>query len=390
MLRAFLIAPDEELRLAVERMAGNQGPLVLVKTMSQLPELEDLLPHIRAHQPQVVLFDVSCPRMVALAARLVREVPGVYPVALDRRRDPDLLEELMRAGVRDCLYPPFGEGAFAESMARLERAVRAMPVSEPREGKVLAFLPAQAGMGASTAVWNAAVLAARQIEGRVLLLDADLYCGVTRFLFKLVNPYSILDALRATGEIAPASWAEWTTQIGNLEVMASGSATPQPLIQPGAARRLLAYVRPRYAMTLIDLSGQADRLSVDFLLEAERILLFVRPDLTAVYLAREKMRLLRSLDLDDRVELVPSCWRRESAFSLTDLESVLGIPAAHFLPEDPDPVYRALLNGEGVDPQSDLGIELERLAGCLIDSPAANERYAGRRRMTEIMAWLEQ
>ena len=120
----------------------------------------------------------------AAVQRLTRSFPEVGVVLLAEELTLPLLQEALRAGVRDALTIDAGERRSARRSSGSAR--RCAGVVEPRRGRRRAE-PARArsfvafstkgGVGKSVVATNLAVLLATQNPGRVALVDADLQFG---------------------------------------------------------------------------------------------------------------------------------------------------------------------------------------------------------------------
>jgi Flp pilus assembly CpaE family ATPase len=151
---------------------------------------------------------------------------------------------------------------------------------------------------------------------------------------------------------------------------------------------MMEFARRRYRRILLDLSDHLEQFAVDMLSQCRRIYLVVQPDLSTVHLAREKLRFLKTVDLDDRVEVLVTCWRKDAVLTLPDIENVLGIPVTQSLSLDTKGTYQALLSGTGVDPASPFGREIQILADSILETVEKPTREAPRNRKVEFFSVL--
>jgi pilus assembly protein CpaE len=384
MIRAILISPDPELRSQFELRLAETGQMVLLRSFDRYLSFEEVQRFSRAHAPHAVLLDVqSDPVAITLAGNIARHLPSAQVVALARTCDTDLLVRLMNAGVREFLYPPFPKDLYLEAVARLTEAVRDAPAVSDSTDLLFAFLPAKAGSGCSTLAMNAAAAISRFSEGRVLLVDLDFYSGIARFLLKLNSAFSVLDALDRAAEMDEAIWAELVTRTELMDVLASGTIRRAFHPDPAALHRVIDYARRHYRAICVDLAGTFEEASVELLHESRRILLVLQPDLASVYLAKEKLRFLASMELEDRVSVVLNRWHREACLSIPDIESVVGLPVQFTIGDDPPLIYRSLLAGVGVDPGTEVGKEIARLGSALAETKPQKSELTPKRRMVE-------
>lgn len=410
MIRALLIAPSEDLAAALEpRFAAPGAPCVL-KHFRRYPAIEDLAGAIRAHEPHAVFVDIAGdPTAIRVAGEMQRRWPAVTFVAIDRQPDPNRLVDLLRAGVREFLAAPFPQADFAACIDRIradgadaghnvgDPAIDSSTLSnhphshrrhasypDAATNAVYAFLPAKPGAGASTLAINTALAFARLGRHRTLLADCDLGCGVTAFHLKVHHPYSMQDALERASILEPGLWADLVAPCGeqaagpgaHLDLLPTVPPGPFARPSPAAVSPLIEFARRAYDTILLDCSGDLDLFTLELLAQCRRILLVVEPDMTTVHLGREKTRVLRAAELDDRVELVINRWRKQNLLSLPDIESVFGIAAEYIVPDDPKSAYRGVLRGSGADPLSPLGKACTAIQESLGSSTGSSEAVA--------------
>ncbi|HEY3743924.1 MAG TPA: hypothetical protein VGL53_28970 [Bryobacteraceae bacterium] len=391
ILRAIVIAPDEYLRVAFEDAASESGRVLVLKSLDRYPDAGEAAAVVRAHAAQVVFIDIaSNPVLIGLAAELHRAIPGLVTVALHYTDaltgEPlqQVLMDLLHGGVRELLCEPFDPTLFVQAIDRISKNVR--DVGDQQElGELYAFLPAKGGTGASTIAVNTALALGRIGAGKTLLMDCDINCGVVRFQLKIHNAFSIQDALEKGPRLDDGAWpdlAEASEQVTGdaLDVLASGGVIPRYPYPEAHSRSLIEFARRRYRRVLLDLSDQLEEFAIGMLSQCRRIYLVVQPELSTVHLAREKLRFLKSIDLDDRVEVLLTRWRKDAVLTLADIEGVLGVPISQSLSIDSKGTYQALLSGTGIDAASHFGREVQALASGISDAgekPAASSKKRG-------------
>lgn len=373
ILRAIVIAPDEYLRAAFESVAAESGRVLVLKSLDRYPDAAEAASVVRAHAAQVVFIDIaSNPVLIGLAVELHKAVPGLVTVALHYTDgltgEPlqQVLMDLLHGGVRELLCEPFDPALFVQAISRIAKNVRDVGVQQEL-GELYAFLPAKGGTGASTIAINTALALGRMEAGKTLLMDCDINCGVVRFQLKIHNPFSIQDALEKGPKLDDGLWPDLVAGDA-LDVLASGGVLPRYPYPHTHAQSVLDFARRRYRRVLLDLSDQLEEFAVGMLSHCRRIYLVVQPELSTVHLAREKLRFLKSIDLDDRVEVLLTRWRKDAVLTLADIESVLGVPISQSLSIDSKGTYQALLSGTGIDAASHFGHEVQALASAIAET----------------------
>ncbi|MBM3812623.1 MAG: hypothetical protein FJW20_13430 [Acidimicrobiia bacterium] len=373
MLRSLIIAPNAQLRRELEILAESSTRIYLLDSLDHYPDQEELGFLFATHAPQAIFLDVfSSMDSLEVAARANRFQPAPFVVALHRFRDQFMMAELMRSGIREYLYSPFTEAQLDEAIDRVSEAIRQAGGVTDTSSRVFGFLPSKAGAGSSTTAVQTA-LALERIPGtRTLLADFDLGAGTSKFLLKLKEGYLIHEALDRAAELDEALWTELAHRVGTLHVLGSSGARPRFRFEPTHLRFLLEFCRRRYKTIVLDFNGVLDDLTVESLAQAQKIFLVVTQEMMSVHMAREKLTLLETLDMQDRVSLLVSRYRKKAPLSLTDVENALSLEAEHVFPEDPGAVNRAILIGGSVERVTELGKEYNRFAEWLVDAPTGD------------------
>ncbi|MBY0503682.1 MAG: hypothetical protein K2X03_07225 [Bryobacteraceae bacterium] len=369
MLRGVLISASREQRFGVHSWAEQTRGVMLLRGFESYPAADDWRRFQNAHAPQVVFLDLDTHFEQALAFAASLE-PHLFVVGLFNQPEPQRIIAAMRAGIHEVLYLPFDGELFREALLRLEEAARQAAAHRPVSDQVYAFLPAKAGDGASVVAANAAIQLACLPDNRVLLADLDLYAGLSRFLLKLANSFSAQDALERILEIDDTVWSELVCRpanAGQLEVLGAGILRRPPDQLAVRARRLIDFARRRYRAVCLDLSGCLDELAIEAIQESRRTFLVLTPDLASVYQAREKIRFLQELGLEDRISVILNRWQKDAPIHMGGIEEVLGLPIQHTLPEDRAAVQQATMQGAAISGAASLGKELQKLAYALSD-----------------------
>ncbi len=127
-------------------------------------------------------------------------------------------------------------------------------------------------------------------------------------------------------------------------------------------------MRRAYDLSVLDTGGLYGALALQLLKLSDEILLVAAAELGAIFGARRALSHMREKGVSaSEVKLVLSRGRRGSGFEREEIESALGIPAHHVLPNDPQTMEDALLEGRPVNPGSPYGKSLAALASGLLD-----------------------
>jgi pilus assembly protein CpaE len=290
----------------------------------------------------------------------------VAVLALGQDPNPEVLLEMMRAGVREFLQAPFDGPAVVEAVSRAGQAVERAPRSANLSDQIFSFLPSKAGAGTSTVALNLGAAMSELPSTRVLLIDFDLNSGLIGFMLKLDNPHSVTDAAESSLRMDETLWNQIVSVRGALEVLPAGKINPGYRVEPLHVRSLLDFARRHYNAICLDLSGNLEKYSVEIMHESKRIFLVCTAELPSLHLAREKLAFLRSVDLEDRVSIVLNRVGKRDVVSTPEVEKLLGLPVYTTFSNDYKGIYQALASGKPVEPASELGKQFRKQAEILL------------------------
>ena len=368
MLRSIIICPDAEVANRLGAALTATGEATVARILHRYPNAIDLVRTLRAHAPEAVFL---CFEALDKAQEVVKfletEASGIQIVAIHRHMDPKLLRETMRAGVREFLVDPFERHAVLEALGTIKALVERKPPTLESTSQIFAFLPSKAGVGTSTIALNVSAAMARRQDMHVLLSDFDLNSGMMRFMLKLQNEYSVIDAIEHSLEVDEHLWPQLVTSIDALDVLHAGRCNPSVRVEGAQIRALIDFVRRNYQGLCFDLSGNMEKYSLEIMQDCKRIMMVCTPEIPSLHLAREKMHYLRNFDLDTRVSIVLNRCNRKAVFSKEQVQEILGVPVVQTFPNDYHGVNRAVTAGAMVDIKSDLGESFAQFANDLLD-----------------------
>jgi DNA-binding NarL/FixJ family response regulator len=199
MTTAILIAPSPDLADYLESLCPGLGEVRIARTIHTYPPAYEITQALASTGADLLLLELGLGVEALSAARHARVAkPEICILGFAPTRDESEIHKAQEAGVDEVLFAPFSED-LKQALTRAAGARRALA-----QGEVVAFLPAKAGNGASTAALHFAGTLA-QARQKVLLLDADLHSSVLALVLNLDPAHSILDALDNAAELTDAS-----------------------------------------------------------------------------------------------------------------------------------------------------------------------------------------
>jgi pilus assembly protein CpaE len=212
-----VVEPDDHQRDRLVTMLGS--------SVSAFAHLEELVARLSGGIGVVVVLGPSCAdeATLAMSARVSAQYPNVASVLVTDELTTALLQQALRAGVRDVVTVGNDPAVLAQSVQRValtfdqvaapaaaaapvtpvQAAAPAQPESpapatepeEPLDCKVITVFSTKGGSGKSVLATSLAVALARSTDKPVCLVDADLQFGDVAVMLKLAPRHTTADVL---------------------------------------------------------------------------------------------------------------------------------------------------------------------------------------------------
>lgn len=357
MLRTIIIGPDVGVAEQLgQSLIAFEGSVQLCRVVDRYPDTLELSRILRAHAPELVFLSFeSISQAVATVRFLETQSVGLQIVAFHTVCDATHLRESMRAGVREFLTAPFDNDSLSDALRSANTLLQKKPPVYESTSQIVSFLPSKAGVGCTTLAMNISAAMVRGKEGSLLLTDLDLNSGMLRFLLKLSNEYSLVDAVESHANMDEAIWPQLITSRFGMDVLHAGRVNPNVRVEPTQVHGLIQFMRRNYEALVFDLSGNLERYSIEVMQESRRVFLVCTPEIPSLHLAREKMGFLKTLGLDTKVSLLLNRVPKKSPFSAAQVEELVGTKVAASFSNDYFAVSRATTAGQPLDAQSAIG-----------------------------------
>jgi pilus assembly protein CpaE len=193
-----------------DEMVRNQLAMQLGSHAVPFPSIEALAAKLNGTPLVVVLGpSMASPDQLVVVERLTRPRPEVGAILIAEQLTTDVLQQALRAGVRDVL-PLQDLSQLTMTVKRVGDMLSAGPnlpavmdpgtpggVPEPSggNGQVITVFSTKGGAGKSMIACNVAVRLAKKSNRPVALVDADLQFGDVAVMLKLAPQHTIVDAV---------------------------------------------------------------------------------------------------------------------------------------------------------------------------------------------------
>ncbi|MCM0612007.1 AAA family ATPase [Marinobacter sediminum] len=196
--------------------------------------------------------------------------------------DMEIMRRLMRAGVRDTLALPLDEDEYRKIMSEL--LDRKRETMDEARGKVIAFMNAKGGSGATTLAVNLAHEVASRHDLKVAIIDFDIQFGDVALFLDMPAKSTVMEAL------SQASRLDGTMLDAVLQKHASGLAVlPSPGglsrvsdITAKEVRRLVDVACDTHDIVILDIPRLFNDWTEELLRISDHFMLVIENGLTTV------------------------------------------------------------------------------------------------------------
>ena len=330
----------------------------------EVESAESLLAKVDAAGPQVLFLELCHLKGASELIRRVRSVqhaPAVF--ALHTQAEPAAILEALRAGVSEYLVPPFGEALEAA----LERVrAESQPKSETlrRGSKILGFVSAKGGCGATTIASHIARELPKITSGKALITDCDFDAGLISFLFKTKSSYSIADAAMNVHRLDSSYWkAVVSNGIPGLEMIGAPAGASMQAFTPERIDRVFRFFRTHYDWVVADLGRGINPFRMLTLTACDEIYLVTTTEITALHHAQKAVsRILESGYSSEKLRILINKPPKQFDVTMDELEKMLGADIFARIPNDTEVLNDSYAEGTLAPPASAIGRSITELA----------------------------
>jgi len=356
-------------------------PFRIIVEHQDIGDLSSFLDRLERMRPDVVLVDISNWRepLEGLVASIRGAIGDPMLIALNTHAEADAILSSLRAGINEYLYPPLQEPLKRALERRSAERSRRRDGGAKGGGKAYGFMSAKGGCGATTLITHVAAELGRHNQ-KVLLTDLDLDAGMVAFITKTKSVYSILDAVNNLHRLDIHYWKALVSNgIPGVEIVSSPLALAskqQP--KDEQIRHVLAFARPHYDWTLVDLGRSLSRMAMAALEEIDEACLVTTLEVPALHQSKQIIQTLLDGGYGkNRVKLILNRAPKRLDITPGELEKMLGVPIYCMIPNDYPELYETYAEGRMLNRNSELGKQIARLAmklGSLEDDKSKDKK----------------
>lgn len=346
-INAFCEFPDTG--AALQRAAADRR-LAKAHFTVQLGGIAGAVEHYQGQvTPNLVIVETRLGGREALGEldRLAEVCDGATKVVvIGRVNDIELYRELMRRGASEYMVAPVDPIHLIEVIAGLYGDPDRRPI-----GRVIAFMGARGGVGASTLCHNVGWVIAEEQQIGTTVVDFDLPFGTVALNFNDEPGQSIADALTAPERLDDVLLERILIKRGEYLSLFASPASLEREYEHGhdAYEAVIEAVRQSSPCVLVDLPHIWTPWVKATLIAADDIVLVASPDLASLRNIKNMLDLLkanRPNDMPARVVLNKVGVAKRPEIPVKDFAETVGNDPALVLPYDPAIFGAAANNGQ--------------------------------------------
>jgi pilus assembly protein CpaE len=207
--------------------------------------------------PHLLFVDISGVELPLSQVQMLADVcePGTTVIAIGDHNDVALYRDLQEAGVSNYIVKPLTRELVTKALAPKTNGSGGMGrAAALKLGKMVSFIGARGGVGATTVAANLAWHLANRQSRRVALVDLDLQHGDSNLLFNADTTPGLRDALANPLRLDPLLLERIMTQHGERLFVLGGEEPIQEHVQftPAAVDTLFSVLRSQFHYVIVD------------------------------------------------------------------------------------------------------------------------------------------
>ncbi len=272
--------------------------------------------------------------------------PATKVVVVGRVNDVELYRELMKRGASEYLVGPLNTLHLIEVISGLYTDPDASPI-----GRVVAFVGARGGAGASTLAHNVGWCVAEHLRINTTIIDFDVHFGTTSLDFNVETGQGVVDALSAPERLDDVLLDRLLIKHGErLSLFTTPSSLEREMdASHDAYETVVDVVRATSPCVILDLPHGWHRWTKATLVAADEIVIVGTPDLASLRNAKnliDAVKQARPNDTAPRLVLNQVGQPKRPEIPTKDFAETMGFEPAAVVPFDPALFGGAANNGQ--------------------------------------------
>ncbi|HEY5012047.1 MAG TPA: P-loop NTPase [Acidimicrobiia bacterium] len=306
--------------------------------------IESLIASHEGSGPTVVVFGPGLANDTGLAQaqRLGRQHPEMGVVLVCEELTLALLQQALRAGVRDALSLDTDDAALRQAIERVGDSLvstRTAPGTGPVElGRVIVTFSTKGGVGKSITATNLAVALATRSAKQVAIVDGDLQFGDVAVLLGIPPTHTTVDAAAAIDQADASmmdSFLATHASTGLRVLPAPVEPSAADSISPEQMLGIVRMLRSTCGFVIVDMPPHFDDVVLALLEEADDVLLVASMDIPSIKNLKVGIQTLGLLSLaGTKLRLVLNRANAKVNLDIADVERAIGLTVQFRIPSD--------------------------------------------------------
>jgi pilus assembly protein CpaE len=328
---------------------------------------DSILRQIQDLRAEVVVIDIDptrSQRAISTIELLKNSTNDLAIFAIGDMDHPPTIVAAMRAGACEYLERAADAVPLQEALGRFVSS-RARSVNGAGRARVLAFMNAKGGSGATTLAVNTA-LALQQEHGATLLVDFATL-GHAALHLNVRPVFGLSDALQNLHRMDAALLKGFITVCRrDLHLLAGMNQIAGLAPTTSELARLFDLLVSHYQYVVVDCSSRMDQISHMIAELSHEVMLVTQTDVAALWSANRMRAWLDETGGESKVRVVLNRYKKIAGFGEEDLQKATNCKVAWKVPNSYHPVASAIDRGEPlILHDSDLSRSIRGLAALL-------------------------
>jgi len=332
--------------------------------------------------PEIIVIDIGESTAALQTLQVVHTaIPNARLLVTSSVADPQLIIELMRAGVREFLPSPLTQEALLQAFNRyIAEKVRAHKHTQTRakRGRLYCILSAKHGSGATTVAVNLAGIIASRSNQRTALIDLDRPLGDAAAYLNVKPNFTVTDAMAAGPRLDSVLLESYMQSTSGFQLLPGfREHNADASLAADKLSHLLEVAQTTFDHTIVDLPTNLNEDQVKVITRhTSSTLVVLTPELPAIWRTERLLAYLTGLHAADKVRIVLNRSTRSDEINDADIERLLKMPLYCKLPNEYGACIKAINSGTLLDSSSNkyLSRALASLAADLAGFPGIETR----------------
>jgi pilus assembly protein CpaE len=332
--------------------------------------------------PEIIVIDIGETDAALNTLQVVNTaLPNARLLVISSITDPQLIIELMRAGVREFLPSPLTQDSLTQAFNRyIAEKVRTHRHTQTRakRGKVYCIMSAKHGSGATTVAVNLAGIIASRSGLRTALIDLDRPLGDAAAYLNVKPNFTVTDALAAGPRLDSVLLESYMQGSHGFHILPGFSEhTADASLASDKLSHLMEVAQTTFDHTIVDLPTNLEEEQIKVITRHAAVSLVVlTPELPSIWRTERLLTYLTGLHAGENIRIVLNRSSRSDEIADADIERLLRMSLYCKLPNEYVACIKAINSGMLLDISNtrQIGKALTALATDIAGLPGIEQR----------------